>query len=998
MTSGNGQSDERRPSSDASQQRRVRHCRVLVVLGSGFDPSDLAEAYAKRYRRSRSPDELDFSAAEQVVAEADDWSNGGKSAYRNAALEFVHQWCERNSVTLDEKLVLVRRFTADDGRRLAVAGYFPEETESAQSGPASVPDQVGEIDGESGEDVSPFAATIERVKAAVQRIPPVYAATAMGSAAIVLILFLVLSALFSGGGDEEKGAADGAGVAASDQPDTAGAAATKDQPRLPPPQFVTGILRVYTEEPGFGVLIDGNPVLDAEGTPVVTPCAVTVEQGSRSVIVHREGWFDTAEQIDVGVDSEVSVYPTEDSAGVGSDYLKAPHREAKVGEPIPLESLNSQLAEFDPFITPDGLSIWFAGDRPDGRGIFVATRPSPWHDFDAPEMVQTSADMPGSPSVTSDGLSVAYAVPEKARLLSMTRDNPLSQFENWQPLVRHESLKPNWLSSQLLGNGKRLYWVEENRGELKTYAAKRESIYDEFGKPYVVKMPGMHPRMSQDGLRQYEFDGRTLKRYRRLSTSKRFTPDGVVAELTLDSFQSARKFRQFAVSGDEQWLFYCDDPDGEADLYMVRLSKAPRWGVAPVGKQIAEKVEIAAVEMKEPEEPEPDVPEEKPVDPRSLPLPYEAHWKGFSELVSLRQYDAAAGLLVNAKTNPALESFAEALRWDDEDLKSIRSFWTTLEDGLQQIEPGTSLRIGTRRSDFVAVESGELVTKRGDQEVRRPIAEFDSTELSSLFDVVFEKDDADAAFRFFVLLSYDAEAVAATRERRMQQAGAQADSFQEQLVQRQLRLSRGELDRANFAEGVRLLKNAKLLAGETAAAIEVQQLEEELYSYIKWQQRGPRQWRISDNEFAADGQRSNGSLLVSELKYENFQLSLEWKTLDLPTAQGGIYFRYDGGRDLSNGAFKIHLANDAGGPADQYSTGALFTDTPPDENVTKPAGEWNSLEMAVRGEIVEVTINGRQILTASAQGDLPKRGLIALDGVNGGITYRKVLISELPEE
>ena len=994
MASGNGQSDERRSSSDDSQ-RRVRHCRVLFVLGCGFDPSDVAEAYADRYRRSRSPDELDFSAAEQVVAEAAEWSSEGKSAYRSAALDFARQWCEANSVTLDEKLVLVRRFTADDGRRLAVAGYFPEQAEAAASDTGTVPVESAGADSE-GE--SPLAAVIDRIKAAVQRVPPAYAASALGSAAVVLILYLVASALFSGG-DERAGESDESRVVVdSDETDTTDDTSAEEQPRLPPPQFVTGILRVYTDEPGFGVLVDGNPVLDTEGKPVVTPCAVTVAQGSRSVIVHREGWFDTAEQVDVGEDSEVSVYPAEDAAGVGSDYLNAPHREAKVGEPIALESLNSLLAEFDPFITPDGLSIWFAGDRPDGRGIFVATRPSPWHNFDPPELVQRKSDQPASPSVTGDGLSVAYAIPKRARLLSMTRDTPLGRFGEGPPLITHDGELPNWLSVQIMGDGKRIYWVEELSGELKTYAAKRESIYDDFGKPYVVKMPGTHPRMSPDGLRQYEFDGRTLKRYRRLSTTKRFVPDGVVAELSLDSFQSSKKSRQFAVSGDEQWLFYCDDPDGAADLYTIRLSKSPQWGVAPLGKQIAEKVEIAAVDMKEPEAPKPVVPEEKPVDPRSLPLPYEAHWKAFSELVSLRQYDAAYGLLVNAKTNPALESFAEALRWDDDDLKSIRSFWKTLEDGLKQVEPGTSLRVGTRRSEFVAIESGELVTKRGDQEIRRPIAEFDSTELSTLFDSVFEKDDADAAYRFFVLLSYDAEAVAATRERRMQQAGPQADAFQERLVQRQLRLSRGELDRSNFAEGVRLLKNAKQLAGESAAAVEVHQLEKELYSYIKWQQRGPRKWQITDNEFAADGQRSPGSVLVSELKYQNFQLSLEWKTLDLPTAQGGVYFRYDGGRNLNSGALKIHLANDAGGAVDQYSTGSLFTDTPPDANVTKPAGEWNSLEMTVRGDIVEVTINGKQILTATAQGDLPKRGLIALDGVNGGITYRKVLISELPTE
>ncbi|MHC4879717.1 MAG: family 16 glycoside hydrolase [Planctomycetota bacterium] len=995
MTSGSGQSDERRSEASQHPEHRVRHCRILFVLGSGFDPADIADAFADRYRGSRSSDELDFSAAEQVAGAADDWSGDGKSGCRNAALKFVRGWCESSGVTLDEKLVLVRRFTADDGRLLAVAGYFPEQrTDHGGADPVITGNEHWPADCGGG-----AAPIVERAKRLVQRVPPSSAAATVGGAVVVLLIYLAASALFSGGDQSElaeNSESDQSATADSEEDD---AASSTGEVSLAPPQFVTGVLRVYTPEPGFGVLIDGNPVLDSEGKLIATPCAVNVEQGSRSVTVFQEGWFDLAQQVDVTQDSEVTLDPSEDSAGVGSDFLEAAYREAKVGEPIALDVLNSQRAEFDPFITPDGLSIWFAGDRPDGRGIFVATRLSPWDDFGKPEMVQSSADMPASPSVTSDGLSVVYAVPEKARLLSMTRDNPLSRFSHWQPLVNHDSWAPDWVSAQILGDGKRLYWVEEHRGELKTYAARRGSIYDDFGKRYVVKMPGTHPRMSQDGLRQYEFDGATLKRFRRTSASNRFVADGVVADLKLESFQTATKSRQFAVSGDEQWLFYCDDPDGAADLYMIRLAEAPQWGVAPTGKQIPAKPEVAAVEMKEPEKPEPVKPEPKPVDPRSLPLPYEAHWKAFSELVSQRNYDAAAGLLLNAKTNPAIQSFAEPLSWDDEDLSTIQAFWDSLEDELKQVEPGTSLRIGTRRGEFVSVESGELLTKRGDQEVRKKLLELDPNELSTLFDAVAEKDDTEAQFRIAVLLSYDAEALDRARERRMEQAGDKAVAFQERLARRQILLSRAELERSNFAQGVRLLKNAKQLAGETAVADDVQQLEEELYSFIKWRPRGPRRWQMNGNEFTAAASREAGSLLVAESRYENFQLSLEWKTQDLPTAQGGVYFRYNGGNDLNNGAFKIHLANDAGGQPDQYSTGSLFTDTPADANVTKPAGEWNTLEMTVRDEIVEVTINGTQVLTASAQNDdLPNRGLIALDGVAGGITYRRVLISELPAE
>ena len=57
-----------------------------------------------------------------------------------------------------------------------------------------------------------------------------------------------------------------------------------------------------------------------------------------------------------------------------------------------------------------------------------------------------------------------------------------------------------------------------------------------------------------------------------------------------------------------------------------------------------------------------------------------------------------------------------------------------------------------------------------------------------------------------------------------------------------------------------------------------------------------------------------------------------------------------------------------------------------------------TLEIKVVDKKVTVTINGRTVLeTEATKETVPARGLICLDGFAGGITYRKILLSELPE-
>ena len=1001
MPAESGNPDPNGHPSDGSS-RRSRTCQVLFVLGSGFDPSDQAESLAAEFRGEH--DSLKFSKAETVIQAADEWQSGDKAGFRKSVATVVKKWCRDQAASFDPKRLLVSDYQDDEGRLFAVAGYFPRrKSKSGKSTsetdiPRQDSVQVATDDVEDREVAEPSKLVVlaqEWIEIAKAQ-PPKRLAMVGGGVVALLILAIVVPMLFSDGGDSD--------VAQSDPEETTQAPATNaaaTTPKLSPPIFPTGIVRVYTPDPGFAVMVDGEPIRDADGEFVTTPCAVTAAQGARTITVFREGAFDLSRQVDVGEDSEVTLEPSNDATGGGSDILKAPHLNAEVGKPIPLASLNSDQRELDPYVTPDRLSIWFAGDREDGRGLFVASRQTPFHDFDEPRIVSRSADLPATPSITDDSLYIVYAVPEKARLMALARANPLAGFDGKDALKHSNSLAPTWTSSQILGNGLRLYWVEETRdGEVRTLTSSRERRTDVFGKTLKVKLAGTHPCMSRDGLRQYTFDGATLTRYRRSATNKAFTEDGVIGELTLAGYKQSKKHRQFFVSSDEQWLFYCDDPKTSGDLFMVRVAEGPQWSVAPRGKSIPPKrVVVAATTEPDPNEMiVPEKPKPKPVDPRNLPLPYTSHRTVFTTLLDARQYDEVESLLRTAKANPEMQSFSEQLDWDEEDFQNIRSFWSDLEQTTAEIEPGEVVRIGTLRLEVTGFENGELIGKRGDTEVHRKLTELSSTELSGIFDAGVEKEDEQANYRYGLLLAYDSKALERARDQRFERCEDLAATFRERIAKRKLAQALAELERTNFGKGVGFLKETKKLAAGTPVAAEAQKLEEELYEYVKWRTVGPREWKIEGNSYEADNERANGSLLTSQKEYRNFELSLEWKTLDTLTAQGGVFFHYPGRGELVDLAHKIHLSNDSGKGADQYSSGSIFGEDGPRENVVKPSGEWNTLEIKVVDKKVTVTINDRKVLeTEATKETVPDRGLVCLDGFAGGITYRKILLSALPD-
>ena len=350
---------------------------------------------AQEFRNST--DGLDFSRCRSVVAKARPWSDGDRAGLEASVQRTAEAWCRKHSVAFDAQGLLIRDYKDGAGQQYGVAAYLPpsktkpqpeptvpqtktvtpqpepEEEFFAEAVPVTTvddvpdkplsPDEIPSFQaaapekkelGAIGRMTATIDATANKPLDWLAKQPPKVRKLVMAGAGVVFLGILAAVIVpFLPKSDEAPGDTD---VADSGDGVDGG---TAQPTSLPPVQFPTGLLRIYTPDEGFHVLIDGEPVRNAEGNLATTPMAVTAKIGNPTVTVFREGWFDVSAVADLSEDGEIELTPQQDLFdGGGSAVMQAPLMNAEVGVPIAMEAVNSNRAEFDPYFTPDGLAMW----------------------------------------------------------------------------------------------------------------------------------------------------------------------------------------------------------------------------------------------------------------------------------------------------------------------------------------------------------------------------------------------------------------------------------------------------------------------------------------------------------------------------------------------------------------------------------------------------------------------------------------------------------------
>ncbi len=768
------------------------------------------------------------------------------------------------------------------------------------------------------------------------------------------------------------------------------------------------------EEVAAVVAVDGQLARTESGELLRTPCELDLPVGEHRFVVAAKGYKEVLQTHAVAEGREIEIALAYEPFAEPAGLIASRYFTAEVGEELALHALNSGGAMADPFVTREGLSLWAGGDREEGKGVYVSRRASVWDEFGPPEFVSETrgATLAGSPSVTADESQVAWVVVGKQRIWGASLGESAGGGRAPRTPLKFTTMESErWLSAWLSPSGLSLYSLQVHDGKRRDYQAIRlapdESFEDDW---FSVELHRAHPVLSFDALRLYLFDGKTLKRAQRERDTDPFGEPEVVREFSLAHYYPRPDRRQFWVTEDEQWLYVSDDPERSGNLYVTRIAEEPKWVYVPRGRAL----KMRSVAMADPEAG--TTPEGKPgeepgevagPDPRSLPLAYEVYRKELAGLLEEWKFAEARALVESAESRPELARERELVGWDREEVLAANRFWEELGAVLGKMEPGAKLRLAGAQAEFVKYDEGRLeVTVRG-KAVTRVVTAISPVDLIGVVEAGREvQDDEEWAFAVAAFLAAaPGRSSPAILNSRIQKAGVAGRRLVDRSRQRDLALVRREIERGNLGPALVRIDALVAKAPQSESATAALEMKSTLYSRQEWRPVGGQTWDTSvAGQFTTGESKAAEAWLSCGDRFTNFQVSLEWKSVG-PAAQGGVYFGYDGSGPVREKAYKLHVANDkslAANP-DRFSTGALLGIAAPRVNAVNAEGEWNSLVARVVGGKVTVTVNGEVVLKDQAlegEGETKtgavKTGLVLIDGEFPGISYRKVLVYELP--
>ena len=165
-------------------------------------------------------------------------------------------------------------------------------------------------------------------------------------------------------------------------------------------------------------------------------------------------------------------------------------------------------------------------------------------------------------------------------------------------------------------------------------------------------------------------------------------------------------------------------------------------------------------------------------------------------------------------------------------------------------------------------------------------------------------------------------------------------------------------------------------------------------------------WSVRDGEIVCDGQ-GFGFLRYAAEPFADVTLRLDFqlqKPAGRRSCNSGIGLRtvaFDERRSQATRpsirGYELQLLDDAAAPPTTHSCGAIYRYVAPREHALRPTGEWNTLEVAMIGPRIRVTLNERLIhdvdqFEVPAIRSKPLSGFIALQNHGGPARFRNIRV------
>jgi hypothetical protein len=157
-----------------------------------------------------------------------------------------------------------------------------------------------------------------------------------------------------------------------------------------------------------------------------------------------------------------------------------------------------------------------------------------------------------------------------------------------------------------------------------------------------------------------------------------------------------------------------------------------------------------------------------------------------------------------------------------------------------------------------------------------------------------------------------------------------------------------------------------------------------------WQSIGRR-----DSQWSAVGgvlkNANSGANLVTVQKFDDFKLHVEFRVPK--DSNSGVYLR---------GRYELQVDDAAGLEPSSHHLGGLYGFIAPSENVARPAGEWQSMDVTLVGRMLTYELNGTTIICnreipgitgGALDSTEADPGPLLLQGDHGPVDYRNIVIT-----
>jgi hypothetical protein len=160
-----------------------------------------------------------------------------------------------------------------------------------------------------------------------------------------------------------------------------------------------------------------------------------------------------------------------------------------------------------------------------------------------------------------------------------------------------------------------------------------------------------------------------------------------------------------------------------------------------------------------------------------------------------------------------------------------------------------------------------------------------------------------------------------------------------------------------------------------------------------WKPRDPKAkmgWAVVDGEMAVVDPKGNSDL-VSEKAFQDLKLHIEWNVE--PHSNSGVYLR---------GRYEVQIVDDKKLATESHGCGALYSRIAPSVDATRPAGEWQSYDIALVGRKLTVVFNGKTIIDDATVDGITggainpyegEPGPLMLQGDHGKVRFRNIVLT-----